>query len=256
MTVNGTNVELNLRSISGSSVDGNEEAFVDQGFEQISQNESTYLTSPRIIASRINETENLSGQDIEGNKSLNLSVNLTTTDSQISPVIDLQRVAMILSTNRINKPITDYINDERTSTLKDDPHAFVYATKPITLEAPATSIKVLISAYVNTSSDVRAFYAVMNDAKDEMIYYPFPGYANLDTNGNVINLENSDGSSDQKIEKTDILGFDPNEVTYKDYEFTINNLPAFRNFGIKLVANSENQAYPVRMKDLRVIALA
>lgn len=256
MTVNGTGVELNLRTISGSSVDGNEEAFVDQGFEQIALNDTTYLTSPRIVCSKVNEDENLSGQDIEGNKSLNLSVNLKTTDSRISPVIDLDRVGMIFTTNRIDSPITDYINDERTATLKDDPHSFVYATKPISLETPATSIKIIFAAYVNVSSDVRAFYAITNDAKEELIYYPFPGYSNLDPNGNVINLENSDGSSDQKVPKTDILGFSPNDVTYKDYEFTINNLPSFRNFGIKVVGTSQNQAYPVRIKDLRVIALA
>lgn len=256
MILNGTSVDLNLRSISGQSVNGTEAPFVDQGFEQIALSDSTYLTSPRLICSRVNELENVVGQDIEGDKSLNLSINLSTTDSRLSPVIDLDRVALVLTSNRINKPITDYINDERTATLKDDPHSFVYATKPITLETPASSIKVIVSAYVNVASDLRAFYAVMNDAKDDMIYYPFPGYSNLDVNGNVINLENSDGSSDQKIEKTDIFGFASNELIFKDYEFTINNLPSFKNFGIKLVGSSTNQTYPIRLRDLRVIALA
>lgn len=256
MILNGTNAELNLRTLSGQSVGGSEVSFVDQGFQQIALNDTTYLTSPRLLCSRVNELENAVGQDIEGDKSLCLSVNLSTTDTRLSPVIDLERVALILTSNRINKPITDYITDERTSTLKDDPHSFVYATKPISLETPATSIKVIVSAYVNIASDLRAFYAIMSDAKDEMLYYPFPGYANLDSNGNVLNLENSDGSPDQKVPKTDIFGFGSNELIFKDYEFTINKLPSFKNFGIKLVGNSTNQTYPIRLRDLRVIALA
>jgi hypothetical protein len=256
MVLNGTGAECFLRSVSGQSAGGSEVSFVDQGFQQIAMNDTTYLTSPRLICSRENELQNVVGQDLEGDKSLTLSVNLSTTDTRLSPVIDLERVALILTSNRINNPVSNYITDERTSTLKDDPHSFVYATKPITLETPATSIKVLVSAYVNVASDLRAFYAIMSDAKDEMLYYPFPGYANLDSNGNVLNLENSDGTPDQKVPKTDIFGFASNELIFKDYEFTINNLPSFRNFGIKLVGNSTNQTYPIRLRDLRVIALA
>lgn len=256
MILNGTGLELNLRTISGQSAGGSEISFADQGFQEISLNENNYFTSPRLICSRLNETENVVGEDIEGDKSLNLSINLTTTDTRLSPVIDLDRVSLILTSNRINNPVTNYITDERTSTLKDDPHSFVYATKPISLETPASSIKVIVSAYVNTASDLRAFYSIMSDAKDDMIYYPFPGYANLDANGNVINLENSDGLPDTKIEKTDIFGFASNEIAFKDYEFSINNLPPFRNFGIKLVGSSTNQTYPIRLRDLRVIALA
>jgi hypothetical protein len=256
MILNGTGLELNLRTISGQSAGGSETSFVDQGFQEISLNENNYFTSPRLICSRLNELQNVVGEDIEGDKSLNLSINLSTTDTRLSPVIDLDRVALVLTSNRINNPVTNYITDERTSTLKDDPHSFVYATKPISLETPASSIKIIVSAYVNTASDLRAFYSIMGDAKDDMIYYPFPGYANLDANGNVINLENSDGSSDTKIEKTDIFGFASNEIIFKDYEFSINNLPPFRNFGIKLVGNSTNQTYPIRLRDLRVIALA
>jgi hypothetical protein len=256
MILNGTDVNISLRALSGQSVGGSEVSFVDQGFEPIALNATTYLTSPRLLCSRVNELENAVGQDIEGDKSLCLTANLSTTDTRLSPVIDLERVALILTSNRINNPVTNYITDERTSTLKDDPHSFVYATKPISLETPSTSIKVIVSAYVNVASDLRAFYAIMSDAKDSIIYYPFPGYTNLDANGNVINLEDSDGSPDQKVEKTDIFGFASNELIFKDYEFTINKLPSFKNFGIKLVGNSTNQTYPIRLRDLRVIALA
>ena len=93
----------------------------------------------------------------------------------------------------MNKPITDYANDERTADLENDPHAFVYATRPISLENPATSIDVYVTAYVNTKSDLRAFYAISDENSEKMIYYPFPGFSNLDERGEVEDLSKSDG---------------------------------------------------------------
>ncbi len=255
--VNGTEVELNLRTVSGRSIGGNQESFIDQGFEKISSEEETYLSSPRLICSRINETELLDGIDgIEGNKSLNISVNLTTTSPTLSPMIDLDRCAVILIGNRMNKPITDYANDERTADLENDPHAFVYATRPITLENAATSLQIYVSAYVNTKSDLRAFYAIDDDGKEEMIYYPFPGFDNIDNQGNVEDLSKSNGTPDEKLSKTDSVGFESDELEFQELKFSINKLPSFRAFGIKLCASTEDTTYPVRLKDLRVIALA
>jgi hypothetical protein len=253
----GTDIEINLRSTTGRSIGGNQESFLATEFETISTTEETYLSSPRIICSRINETELLDGvEGIEGNKSLNLSVNLTTTTPTLSPVIDLDRCSVILIGNRMNKPIDDYITDERTSDLENDPHAFVYATRPIALETPATSIQVFLTAYVNTKSDIRAFYSISDEAKEEMIYYPFPGYANLNERGEVIDISKSDGTTDKKVKLTDSIGFKPEDLTYKEFKFSINKLPSFKAFGIKLVATTEDTTYPVRMRDLRVIALA
>jgi hypothetical protein len=185
-----------------------------------------------------------------------MQINLKTFDSRISPVIDLDRVGMILVSNRVNSPITNFIEDDRISTLKDDPSAFVYATKPIQLEASSTSIKILVSAYINTYSDLRALYSILKDPNEDPIYYPFPGYSNRLVSGEVININNNDGTSDNFVAKTDNIGFGSNELVFKDYEFTIDNLPQFRYFSIKLIGSSTSQTYPPRIRDLRVIALA
>ena len=254
MTLRGTNVNASARTVSGSSIGGNEISFIDQGFEQINLNATNYLETPRIISSKVNESQKLS--TLPANKSFTLNVNLSTTNAYVSPVIDLDRVGMIFTSNRVNNPISDYVNDDRVSTLKDDPSSFVYATKPISLETPASSIKVFMTAYVNTQNDIRGFYSITDDPNEELIYYPFPGYNNLTSNGEILNLSNSDGLSDKKVSKVDTVGFDSEILDFREYEFTIDNLPSFRYFGIKLVGTSTNQAYPPRIKDLRVIALA
>ena len=94
---------------------GNEIPFIDAGFESVVLNESNYLDSPRMICSRVNENSKLN--TISGNKSMNLRLFLNTTNSRVSPVIDLERVSTILTSNRVNSVIDDYSIDSRVMEL-------------------------------------------------------------------------------------------------------------------------------------------
>ena len=148
------------------------------------------------------------------------------------------------------------MTDFRTSTVADDPSSFVYATNPIALSVPATSLKVLLSAHIDQSADIRAFYAIMEDTKEEPIYYPFPGYNNLIKTGQVIDISNSDGTPDNQVAASESGDVESEDATFRDYEFTIDNLPEFRFFSIKLIGTTTNQAKPPKMSELRVIAVA
>ena len=254
MSLNGTNVIGKTRTISGTSVDGEETSFTDKGFNDISLNSNNYYDSPRLIASKVNEDERLN--NLPGNKSLNVNLQLSSANPVLSPVIDLDRAAMILVSNRVNSPIENYATDNRVATLREDPSSFVYATSTIELEVPATSLRCMVAAYVNTSSDLRALYAIQNDPSEEAVYYPFPGYSNLNSLGQVDNPSLSDGNPDKKTPKTDVLGFESPELIFRDYEWNIDSLPPFRYFSIKLIGSSTNQAFPPRFRDFRVIALA
>ena len=102
---------------------------------------------------------------------------------------------------------------------------------------------------------MRAFYTI-NNTNDEQVFIPFPGYSNLNNLGQIINANKSNGLPDKFVEKTTTLGFNSNNLEYREFEFTSDNIPAFTNFAIKIVMTSTNQAYVPRLKDLRVIALA
>jgi hypothetical protein len=249
-----TNIKGEIRTISGTSISGNEQSFVEKEYVPLNLNEETYFESPRIIASKVNETEQL--DRLIGNKSMTINLNLSTVEPSLSPVIDLDRTGLVLVSNRVNKIITDYASDGRVATIVKDPTAFIYANNPIGLENSATSIKVLLAAYVNTYSDIRAFYAVSNNLDNDLVYYPFPGYLNIDINGNIIDIANNDGSSNKLIQPTDTLSYKSDDLIFRDYEFSIDNLPQFRYFSVKLLGTSTNQAFPPRIKDLRIIALA
>ena len=256
LTVQGTSLSSEVRTITGKSINGTEIAFIDNGFETVSVNKPNYLSSPRMVCSRINETSNANLQDVPGNKSMNLRLRLDTTNTYLSPVIDTQRVSAILTSNRVNSAITNYATDERPNSIFNDPSAFQYVSKEITLETPATSVKLILNAYVNSYCDLRGFYAISENPGFEPIFTPFPGYANLDFRSQIISQEDSDGRPDKYVTPSSSLEFESQRLDYKEYTFTADNLPPFRTYRIKLIATSTNQVYVPRIKDLRVIALA
>jgi hypothetical protein len=130
----------------------------------------------------------------------------------------------------------------------------VYATKQIKLQNPATSIKLYVSANINDYADMRAMYSIDNNENNDPIFELFPGFNNLNNLTEVINPELSDGRADRFVEKNSILDFESSDFSV--YEFTINNLPSFNYYRIKLIMTSTNQSYVPKLKDIRTIALA
>ena len=254
ITVQGTTINAEVRTITGSSVSGSETSFVDSGFESVTINKTNYFTNPKIIASKINEDAKLGS--LKGKKSMNLRLFLNSVDPRVSPVIDTQRVSAILTSNRINKVITDYATDNRVNTIGTDPSSFQYISKEISLENPATSIKIILDAYINNYCDIRAFYAIGENQNFMPIFTPYPGYNNLDSRKQIINFEKSDGLPDAFVQPSMLFGVESNDIDFREYIFTADQLPSFRFYRIKLVLTSTNQVYPPRVKNLRVIALA
>ena len=254
VTVHGTSLSAEVNTVTGSSISGNEIPFTDVGFQPITINAPNYLDSTRIIASKINEDSKLSV--MPGNKSMNIRLTLGTTNSKVTPVIDTQRISAIFTSNRVNDEIENYATDSRVNSINEDPSTFQYISGETTLETPASSIKIILDAHINLYSDIRAFYAISDNQNSEPIFIPFPGYDNLNSKGEIINFEDSDGSSDKFISSSSTLGFIPQELEYREYTFTADELPAFRSYRIKLVMTSTNQVYVPRVSNLRVIALA
>jgi hypothetical protein len=254
LTVSGTSISGEVRTVSSKSFSGNEIPYVDKGFEDLIINKKNYFDSPRMIASKINEDANLT--TIEGNKSMNMRLFLTSTDTRISPVIDSQRVSAILTSNRVNNIITDYATDSRVDTVDEDPTGCQYISKEIVLENPASSLKIILAGHLTDVNDIRAFYCVSNKPGLEPIFTPFPGYSNLNSRGQIIAPENSNGEPDVFVLKSNTYGYDSRDLDYREYTFTIDQLPSFRTYRVKLNLTSTSQCFVPRVKELRVIALA
>ena len=251
----GVSINSQVRTITGSSLNGTESSFVDQGFEQMTLNQENYFDSTRMVASDINESTYL--DSLPGNKSLAVGINMFTGDRRLSPCIDLNHASMVFVNNRINQPVTNFETDFRVNTVTDDPNRFFYITKNIRLENPATSVQVLLDSYVSTYNDVRVFYSVDgSDVVDENTFVAFPGYDNLDPAGNPISAAGNSGRPDTKIGKVDQFTQEPRMEQFREYKFTANNLNPFSAFRIKIIGTSTNSAVVPQFRNLRVIALA
>jgi len=251
---NLTSINAQIRTVSGTSISGNETSFLDQGYESIVLNKTNYLTTPRIVASKVNENNLLT--NLPGRKSFTLLMNMATDNNRLSPIIDTTRVNLITTSNRINNVVADYKIDPRVKNLFDDPSDCQYVTKIVRLKNPARSIKLYVSAHVNVYSDIRAFYSVDNSENGDPVFIPFPGYQNLDVDGDVIDIANSNGTPDKFVEKSSVNQALSTSDSYSNYEFTANNLPDFKYFRVKIVMTSTNQAYVPKIKTMRAIALA
>ena len=244
----GTQIGARIRTFSGNSPDGNLQAFVDQGYEEISLNSNNYLSTPRIIASKQNELDKL--VDFEGRKSFTLQTFLKTEDSKVSPMIDLDRVNMITVMDRINSKVSDYATDRRINSIDQDPSAAVYLSKVVSLEKAADGLKVMFDAYRHSTNDIRVMYRIFRiDAPPQyQLFELFPGFDNLDSEGRVIDPAKNNGRPDRRVLSS------ATAEDYKEYEFNASNLPQFNGFQIKIIMSGTNFAYVPKIRDLRAIA--
>ena len=243
------NINSSVRTITGTSDGGNEFAFSDKGFEALSLTGTTVFNSPRLITSRINELEKLS--NLPGRKSLSVRMEFTSNDENVSPILDLDRCNMIFTSNLINNPVSDFTLDSRVNSLSEDPNKFIYLTKQIDLNISANSLKVILDAYKPSGSNIRVLYKLITEDKDKNSekFVLFPGYSNLDLLGNVVNSENSDGTSDVFVNNS-------NPGEFKEHIFTANNLEPFLGFVIKIIMTGTNSADVPKIKNLRGISLS
>ena len=248
-----TSVTGKIRTITGTSISGTEISFRDNGYEDIQLNSINRLNSTRIICSRANEQFFLS--DLPRNKSFTTALSLQTTDKYLSPQIFLDTCFTELRSYRINKPVTNYITDSSANSVNDDSHTGTYVSNTIRLAQPATSLKVILSAYKPSAADFRVLYSLINTESGELgAYTLFPGYNNLtsDTDGDgyldVVDPSQNSGLPDTKVPES-------RDREYLDYEFSIGGLPEFSGYRIKIVMSSTNQATPPQFRDLRTLAV-
>ena len=97
-----TTLTATMRTTTGRSVHGSETPFSLQAAsaaENIVLGDNYYFDNPRLVASDINQTNEMSGS-----KSIVFNLVMSSTNANLSPVIDLQRVNAFAISNRLNNP--------------------------------------------------------------------------------------------------------------------------------------------------------
>ena len=236
-----TSLIANIRSTSGTSPSGTQTSFNLQAASQsevIPINDGYIFENSRLIASPINETNELSGS-----KSFRLSFTMGTTKDNLSPVIDLDRKSILTVANRLDNvdtssdvyPTTSYVSPNEPD---GDSGEAVYVTRKVALKTPATSIKVIFDAVRFNSSQIQVMYKILrsDDASDfdELGWRYF----------------NTDGSPDTTVNDS------TNQYDFLENTHSVEDLDEFIAFSIKIRMQGTNSSEVPRIKDLRAIALA
>lgn len=160
---------------------------------------------------------------------------LSTTDENVSPMVDLDTTNIIIMSNLINNPDIDYTSDSRINIPGFDPHSAIYETKRINLEFTSNSMFVQFDGHRIGDSNIRVFYRLFRNDENEVgqSYIPF----------------NDNGLSDKFVNPN------KNENGFSEYKYTAENTPQFNGFQIKIVMTSPDQSEAPRIKNLRAIAL-
>ena len=248
-----TSVNATIRTVSGTSVSGNEASFNDKGYEPVQLNTVNTFNDVRVVCSEINESEYLTS--LPRNKSLTTAITFNSSDpnNALSPILNLNRASTEFYINRLNKPVSNYVKDNSVNNVLNDSHASVYYTNLIELQNPATTLKVILTADKPASTDFRVLYSLVKKDSSEInqSFELFPGYNNLrqTTDGfEVIDDSKNSGLPDVKV---------PSSLSgeFLEYEFTAENLDLFVGFVIKIVMSGTNQAETPRFNNIRVLAI-
>ena len=237
VTHTDTAITASMRTTSGRTLEGSETEYSLASTAKatgVVLNGDYYMTAPGMIASGINETNEMSGS-----KSFALTINLFSILENVSPVIDLQRISLFLIQNRLNNPISGTTPDFVAETKNTGGSAAAkYITRPIILENDSTSLDIRISANIRSGSAVKVYYRVTSSEDARKL-------GDVDWKG-----FNEDGSPDTAV--TPAL----NNITFREQKFSASNIPAFTAFQLKVVLTGTNSSYPPLLKDMRGIALA
>jgi hypothetical protein len=218
---------------TSKSLAGTETAYTALASTPLRLRKNNVFDTVRGIFSPTMETH---ASGLNGGKSAAITLTMATTNTDVSPVIDLQRASLIVTDNIIDDQDTVNPIIETAETIATaGTHAAKHITKPITLAEGATGIKVLIAVNRPSAAGIKLYYRVAEDG------------VNLNDTAWVL----------KPVEST--IAADDNRNVFREYEYVIGGesgtLDEFTQFQLKIVMTSTNQARVPVIRDLRAIAL-
>ncbi len=242
-----TTIEAQMKATTGQSFAGGETPFQrDATFEPIKLNTNNYSKKALLVANETSEaTFNTPAVFDSSSRSLEIQLSVGTVDSNVSPMIDMQRTSATLFDN-----IIDRQHDSSTSVagLFNAPLNFVdeinsngsaaakHLTRVVTLGSDAVGLKVILNANKPEGTDLQLYFRTATG--DEEIEDKLFTLQAIDTT-----VPNNN-----------------NPLIFNAHTFLIGgqegSLPAFNKFQLKVVFRSVNSAKVPTLSSLRVIAMS
>ena len=239
ITPNSTSISPSIKFTTGAAwgtgrnTDVND-AYGETDYLPVSLENLNLLVEPYLVANLENEVENFSG-----NKTMSAKVDLATSDTNVSPIIDLERTSVVTVENSI-----DYQTEFNTPinlVAETEPDGGSSASKHITtvteIQNSATGLHIIYSAAIPPFADIDLYYRT--STSDESI-----------TDKNWVYRPRT-GSATQGTD---------NQETFREYQALIGGpggfMPPFTKFQLKFVLKSSNSSFIPRLADIRAIALS
>lgn len=186
------------------------------------------LTQPKYVYSRENEQVFLSGD-----KSLDVLIDMYSTDPTVSPIINSESLGIALVSNKIDSRTTtiEGIAAVAESVASGNTLESRYISAPVTLATTATDLKFLFAANIQYPSTIELWYrTTMNSSSNPLNTIAWTQVP--------LSLENLNG------------------LSYTDIEKDVVATQVFTTYQAKIVFKSTNSAMVPRIKDFRIIALS
>ena len=136
----------------------------------------------------------------------------------------------------------DFISDIKS---KNSSSLAKYVTKEVAIENPATGINVKITANTSDINNIGLLYRIKKSSSQEnfedieWVYFNNTGVPDKDT---IATSENS------------ISGITEKQSSYQELSYSVEDLPEFSSFAVKVIMKSRNPAYVPKIQDLRAVA--
>ena len=220
--VPGTSIKVFAKFHKAKSANGSELNLFSQDSDetQILPNKNFEFILPRATFSQRNETANMSGR-----KSMEFRIELESTDSALSPIIDMNRASVFAIQNRVNSAAGS------EAVAQGGPSLSKYITKTISLDEPADVADVFLNVKQPSGTTVELYYRALTGGSD------------VDINTVAFIAATPDNTI-------------PTGETFKEVRYQIDPLGAnssFANIQFKVVLKSTSSSKVPQIKDFRAI---
>ena len=136
----------------------------------------------------------------------------------------------------------DFVSDIQS---KGTSTAASYITKEVSIENPATGIDVRLTANTVDIKNIEVLYRLKKSSSEEnfedieWVYFNSTGVPDVDV---IATAENS------------ISGITEKQSSYQELTYSVDDLPEFSSFAIKVVMKTSNPAFVPKIQDLRAVA--
>ena len=136
----------------------------------------------------------------------------------------------------------DYVSDAKS---KDSSSIAKYVTKEVAIQNPATGINVKITANTSDINNLGLLYRIKKSSSQEN--FEDIEWVNFNTTG----LPDTDTIA---TSENSISGITEKQSSYQELSYSVEDLPEFSSFAVKVIMKSRNPAYVPKIQDLRAVA--